>query len=165
MAKRENHYEAAFEEFLRRREIPYLAVDEARRSLAGGTSLKNLDFVISSSRSENWLIDVKGRLFPSGAQYWKNWSTHDDLTSLARWEQVFGQRFQGLLVFAYSVVGNCAPLPAEQLFTFRERLYGFVAIRLQDYAAHARQLSQRWQTVGLRTEMFRRLAAPLDEFL
>ena len=32
MANRDNHYEAAFEEFLRSRRLPYIAVDEARRS-------------------------------------------------------------------------------------------------------------------------------------
>jgi glutamyl-tRNA synthetase len=34
----------------------------------------------------SWLVDVKGRRFPSGdeqKQYWKNWSTRDDLRSLA----------------------------------------------------------------------------------
>lgn len=165
MAKRENHYEAAFEHYLRSRQVPYLAVDEARRSLIREGSLKSLDFVISSSRWENWLIDVKGRLFPSGATYWKNWSTRDDLDSLTRWEQVFGQRFQGLLVFAYAVVGSQAPLPYAQLLEFRDRLYGFVAIRLRDYAAQARALSARWGTVGLPVATFRRLAAPLDEFL
>ena len=50
------------------------------------------------SRSKAWtssfrspavlgLVDVKGRRFPSGdeqKQYWKNWSTRDDLVSLAR---------------------------------------------------------------------------------
>ena len=33
MANRDNHYEAAFEEFLRSRGVPYVAVDEAKRSL------------------------------------------------------------------------------------------------------------------------------------
>lgn len=165
MAKRENHYEAAFEAYLRAKQVPYLAVDEARRSLMREGSLKSLDFVISSSRWENWLVDVKGRLFPSGATYWKNWSTSDDLTSLTQWERVFGRRFHGLLVFAYAVVGQQAPLPYPQLLEFRERLYGFVAIRLHDYAAHAKTLSQRWSTVGLPVATFRRLAAPLDEFL
>lgn len=165
MAKRENHYEAAFEEYLRSKQVPYLAVDEARRSLTAGESLKSLDFVVSSSRWENWLVDVKGRLFPSGATYWKNWSTQDDLTSLTRWEQVFGRRFQGLLVFAYSVVGQSAPLPYPQLLQYRDRLYGFVAIRLHDYAQHARQISARWRTVGLPSTTFRRLAAPLDDYL
>ncbi|MEZ6069014.1 MAG: hypothetical protein R3C10_01830 [Pirellulales bacterium] len=33
MVKRGNHYESAFEEYLRSRQVPYLAVDESRRSL------------------------------------------------------------------------------------------------------------------------------------
>ncbi len=40
MANRNNHYEAAFEEFLRSRTVPYVAVDEARRSvLSDGASI------------------------------------------------------------------------------------------------------------------------------
>ncbi len=95
MANRDNHYEAAFEEFLRSRGVPYVAVDEAKRSLlSDGGSIKSLDFIVSggvdlsecqaagkdictnhSARSVTWLVDVKGRRFPSGdvqKQYWKN---------------------------------------------------------------------------------------------
>ena len=32
MAKRDNHYEAAFEAYLRARQVPYVAVDETKRS-------------------------------------------------------------------------------------------------------------------------------------
>jgi hypothetical protein len=46
MADRDNHYEVAFEEYLRSRGIPYVAVDEARRSLLSeGGSIKSLDFM------------------------------------------------------------------------------------------------------------------------
>ena len=48
MANRDNHYEAAFEEFLRSRGVPYVAVDEAKRSLlSDGASIKSLDFIVS----------------------------------------------------------------------------------------------------------------------
>ena len=121
MANRDNHYEAAFEAYLRARGIPYVAVDEARRSLmADGVSIKSLDFIVSSPGSTVWLVDVKGRRFPSGddqsRHYWKNWSTCDDLRSLGQWETLFGANFRGLFVFAYHVLGDRAPLPAEQLF-------------------------------------------------
>ena len=44
MANRDNHYEAAFEEYLRGRGVPYVAVDEAKRSvLSDGGSIKSLD--------------------------------------------------------------------------------------------------------------------------
>src|SRR5271157_4868305 len=69
MANRDNHYEAAFEEFLRSRGVPYVAVDEARRSvLADGGSIKSLDFIVSTPSQVTWLVDVKGRRFPSGEE-------------------------------------------------------------------------------------------------
>ena len=167
MANRNNHYEAAFEEYLRSREMPYVAVDEQRRSLIAGGSLKSLDFIVSPPGRMSWLVDVKGRRFPSGdeqRQYWKNWSTRDDLRSLARWEQLFGHGFCSLLVFAYHLVADRAPLPREQLFEFRGGLYGFVAIRLADYAPHARPISESWDTVAMPTAQFRASAQPVEVF-
>ncbi len=169
MANRDNHYEAAFEEYLRGRGVPYVAVDEAKRSvLSDGGSIKSLDFIVSTPRQVTWLVDVKGRKFPSGdiqKQYWKNWSTRDDLVSLAQWERLFGGGFTGLFVFAYNILGDRAPLACEQLFTFRERLYGFVAVRLMDYAGHARPISPKWDTLAMPAAAFRRHARPLDELL
>ncbi|MHC4176586.1 MAG: HYExAFE family protein, partial [Planctomycetota bacterium] len=87
VANRDNHYEAAFEQYLRSRGVPYVAVDEAKRSLlSDGASIKSLDFIVSAPGETTWLVDVKGRRFPSGdqtTQYWKNWSPREDLQSLA----------------------------------------------------------------------------------
>ena len=169
MANRDNHYEAAFEEYLRGRGVPYVAVDEARRSLmADGDSIKSLDFIVAAPGPWSWLVDVKGRRFPSGdeqKQYWKNWSTQDDLRSLAQWESLFAGGFRGLFVFAYHIIGDRAPLPPEQLFTYRDALYGFVGIALADYAGWAHMISPSWDTVAMPTADFRRLARPIDEFL
>lgn len=167
VAKRDNHYEAAFEAFLRDHQTPYVAVDEAKRSVLGDGSLKSLDFIVNSSTGRSWLVDVKGRRFPSGEQkqYWKNWSTRDDLFSLARWERLFGERFTSLLVFAYNVVGGRSPLPAEQLYEFRGGLYGFVGIPVEQYAYHAHEISPRWDTLAMPCGQFRRLATPFHSFL
>jgi len=168
MANRENHYEAAFEAYLRDRRVPYVAVDEARRALVADGSLKSLDFIVSSGHGPSWLIDVKGRRFPSGdvsQQYWKNWSTRDDLRSLAAWQRHFGENFCPLLVFAYLVVGDRSPLPSEQLFEFRNQRYGFVAIRLLDYAPLARPLSTSWDTVSVSTPLFRERAVAFETLL
>ncbi len=168
MANRDNHYEAAFEEYLRERGVPYVAVDEARRSLmSDGASIKSLDFIVSTG-AVTWLVDVKGRRFPSGdeqKQSWKTGSTRDDLRSLAQWESLFGDNCCALFVFAYNIVGDRAPLAADQLFECREKLYGFVGVRLSDYAACAHPISPRWDTVAMSTADFRRVARPLDEFL
>lgn len=185
MAKRDNHYEAAFEAYLQRRRIAYVAVDEHRRSplgflplgrlsaAAGGTavaelprSLKNLDFLVNAAGGWTWLVDVKGRRFPSpGGRYFRNWSTQDDLASLARWQELFGESFQGLFVFAYNIEGERSPLPAEDLFAFRQRTYGFVGVRVGDYAARARVISPKWGTVAVPTREFRQLARPLSTML
>ncbi len=85
--------------------------------------------------------------------------------SLAQWERLFGGTFTGLFVFAYNILGDRAPLAYEQLFTFRERLYGFVAVRLMDYAGHARPISPKWDTLAMPAAAFRRHARPLDEML
>lgn len=171
MAKRDNHYEAAFEAWLRYLRVPYVAVDEAHRSAAPwptipDRTIKSPDFIVSPpSSSSAWLVDVKGRQFPTaGRQYWRNWSTSDELESLASWEAVFNGRSTGLLVFAYNVVGDQAPLPAEELFVHRDRLYGFVGIRVDHYASFAKPLSARWGTVSVPTAQFRALARPTREF-
>jgi hypothetical protein len=168
MTKRDNHYEAAFEAYLRRGRVPYVAVDETRRSMAGERSLKNLDFIVSpEGTGRSWLIDVKGRRFPSGKQkrYWKNWSTRDELSSLASWEEMFGPRFTSALVFAYNIVGDVAPLPPDRLFEFRGGLYAFLAVRLDHYSSWARQISPKWDTVAMPSSRFRALAEPIDELL
>jgi hypothetical protein len=165
MAKRDNHYESAFGAFLRQRGIPYVAVDETHRSLAEDQTLKNVDYLVSPPRQQHsWLVDIKGRRFPTGSQYWRNWCTAEELRSLSNWEALFGERFRALLVFAYEVVGDVAPLPAEQLFEHAGALYGFVGIRLDHYASFARPLSVRWETVSVPIPKFRALARPVEVF-
>jgi hypothetical protein len=170
MAKRDNHYEAAFEAWLRWLRLPYVAVDESHRAAVACRSgrertLKSLDFIVSLPHTAgNWLVDVKGRQFPTaGLQYWRNWSTADELQSLAGWEELLGAGSVGMLVFAYNVIGDQAPLPAAELFAHRGRLYGFVGIRLDHYASFARPLSPRWGTVTMSVPRFRELARPVRE--
>jgi hypothetical protein len=166
MANRGNHYEAAFEAYLRESSTAYIAIDETRRSILAGESLKSLDFIVHCGPRSSWLVDVKGRRFPSSdekRQYWKNWSTRDDLRAMAAWERLFGEGFHGLLVFAYAITGDRSPLPAGQLFAFRDCLYAFLGVRLADYACFARPISAAWQTVALPSHKFREVARPLDQ--
>lgn len=168
MAKRHNHYELAFEAYLRQQRVAYVAVDEQRRSLIAEGSLKNLDYIVSPSDSVSLLVDIKGRQFPSGTkqkQYWRNWSTWDDLVSMAHWQDKLGAGSLALLVFAYEVVGNHSPIEASRLFAFRMRLYAFLAVRTADYIQFSRPLSAKWQTVSMPTATFRQAAFPLDTIL
>jgi hypothetical protein len=63
------------------------------------------------------------------------------------------------------VVGDRAPLPSDELFVYRDALYGFVGIRLDHYTRLARQLSQRRGTVTVPLEQFRSLARTVREYL
>ncbi|QOJ13244.1 MAG: HYExAFE family protein [Planctomycetia bacterium] len=162
------HYEAAFEDYLRRRQIAYVAVDEGRKSIFRDVSLKSFDFVVYSAVGTNWLADVKGRRWTPrgerGRAGWQTWATQGDLDGLLRWQRVFGAGFRGMLLFAYWIDGAADP-PAEIVHEFRERRYVFVAAPLDEYAASARVRSPKWGTVHLPMEAFRRLARPASELL
>jgi len=166
--KRDNHYEAAFEAYLLARQVAYVAVDEQRRSQVAGGSLKNADFLVTPAEGATLLVDVKGRRFPSGQtsrQYWRNWSTWDDLHSLASWQQRIGTGAVALFTFAYHLTAERSPVPHEQLFQFRDRWYAFLAVRVADYIQRMKPLSEKWQTVSMPVADFRAAAVPFDHWL
>jgi hypothetical protein len=169
MAIRSNHYDAAFEAYLRTARIPYVAVDESRRALLAEASLKSLDFIVYAEKRANLLVDVKGRRFPTtgpgGGHCWENWATRDDLVSMLQWEQVFGGGFRSVLVFAYDVVADRWRDRHEDLFAFRDREYAFYGVWADDFAALMVRRSAQWETVSLPAAEFRRLRRPLAEFL
>lgn len=171
--KRHVHYEAAFEDFVRRRQIPYVAVDEARRAVFRDSQLKNFDFIVYSTRASNWLADVKGRRWaPRGRvtrPVWENWVTQNDLDGLRAWQQVFGSGFRSMFVFAYwldpaTVREADAPI-REIVHEFREQQYVFVGVPADEYACCARVRSQRWGTVNLARADFARLVRPVEHWL
>lgn len=86
------------------------------------------------------------------------------MRSLTAWERLFGRSFSGLFVFAYDVVGDRAPVTQEQLFEFGGRLYGFVGVRLADYAVQPHSISSAWDTLAMPANRFRMLAAPVEDF-
>lgn len=167
--KRSNHYDVAFEAFLRERRAPHVVVDEQRRTLLQESSLKSMDFIVYSGRPTNLLVDVKGRRFPSGGDSnrnkWENWATQDDLASLARWEQVFGRDFRSLLVFAYHVLEAGCLQELRDPYSFRGNVYSFYGVWADDFRRAMRTRSSSWETVSLNTTDFRRLRRPIVEFL
>ena len=46
MAIRSNHYEAAFEGYIRSLRVPCVAIDEAKRAIFGDDGVKNPDFLL-----------------------------------------------------------------------------------------------------------------------
>jgi hypothetical protein len=179
MAKRTNHYDAAFEAYLRRARVPFVVVDEARRARRNQVSLKSMDFIVTAPGNRNLLVDVKGRQFPSGrgpqrasaraghrriGTKWENWATKDDLDSLLRWQEVFGDGFRALLGAADDPPAALKVGP-EAAFCHRGRVYSFFGVWADLYrtAMHAR--SQSWETVSVPSREYRDLRIPFAELL
>jgi hypothetical protein len=167
---RSNHYEAAFEAYLRAERLGYVAVDEARRTELDDEPIKSLDFIVCA-RDARLLVDVKGRLFPSRPTgrrrlVWENWCEREDLDGLTRWEQRFGAGCLGLLVFVYHVLPVVdLPLGTADQWFWRDRRYLMRAVPAHDYRRAMRVRSPRWDTVHLPHATFRQLVRPFRDFL
>ena len=163
---RRNHYDAAFEAYVRQRRIPYVAVDETRRSLLEQASLKSMDFIVHSAGGENLLVDVKGRRYPTAGNggRWENWVTTDDVESLLRWEEVFGAAYRAVFVFAYDIDPGYES-DFEELFAFRDKQYAFFGVSACDYRAVMTTRSPRWETVSVARRPFAALRSPIASFL
>lgn len=166
---RGNHYDVAFESYLRKNRIPYVGVDEARRALIADSSLKSMDFIVSPGGSDNLLVDIKGRRFPSGQKSgggcWENWVTEDDIASLIKWQDVFGPGFRSLLVFAYDVLHPRYHGRFSELHPWRGRQYAFFGVWVDEYAVEMRERSASWQTQALPRKVFRELSRPIRALL
>jgi hypothetical protein len=172
MARRSIHYEAAFEDYLRSRGLPYVAVDETKKAIFADASVKSFDFLVYSSVGANLLVDVKGRKFPDSgkgsrgsSRAWENWITRQDVEGLGQWEQVFGRDFRAVLVFAYWLQGPVQRAPFEDVHIFGERNYGFVGIGLDRYVAGARPRSAKWETITMPTREFRKEISDIASLL
>jgi hypothetical protein len=167
---RSNHYEAAFEGYLRARRLGYVAVDEARRASLDDEPVKSLDFIVYGAGGAKLLVDVKGRRFPGGPKdrprrVWESWSTREDIDGLDRWAERFGPGYQALLVFAYRILPSVRlPLGTRDLLFWRGRAYLFRAVTVEEYRRHMRVRSPRWGTVMLSSAVFRELVRPFRSF-
>ncbi|MEI8196922.1 MAG: HYExAFE family protein [Phycisphaerae bacterium] len=163
------HYEGAFEDYLRRHGLPYIAVDEAKKALFAGAKLKSFDFVVYRPDDRNLLVDVKGRLCKptksNAAPSLQNWATRQDIDDMRQWQEIFGSGFEAVFLFMYHWPGAPEKAPFKDLFIHQDRWYATLAIGLSDYREQMRARSQAWGTVHLPAAAFRRLARPFEEWL
>lgn len=186
-----HHYEQAFEEYLRSRRIPYVAVHEARKALlpdappaplpsgAPAAALKSFDFVLYADTG-NLLVECKGRKIAARRSHTtpvptsrprprarrsgrlESWVTEDDVASLTAWEALFGEGFTAAFVFIYW----CEEQPSlplfEEIFEYRARWYAIRAVHVREYARLMRPRSPRWRTVDLPGAEFDRASRPLS---
>lgn len=170
--KSDNHYEAAFDTFLRKQGCAVVPVVEARRSYLDANEVKSPDFLVVAPGGAKLVVDVKGRKFPGTAKggrprnVWHNWCELEDVDSLTRWSDKLGDGFQGILAFVYDLalqfeLPPCTP----DVFVYRGRVFLFRGVPVGDYRAHMRTRSPRWRTVHLPSADFRKLVKPITAFL
>lgn len=168
---RDNHYEQAFEEFLRGRGVAVMPLDDARRSYLDTEEVKSPDFLVFGAAESRLVVDVKGRKFPCGAinkprKTWDNWVENEDVDGLTRWTERFGPGFRGVFVFVYHILPSVTlPATTPDLFFYRDRLYLARGIDVEDYREHMKPRSARWGVVDLPMEVFRRAVRPFSDFL
>jgi len=163
-------YESAFAAFLASRGVPYVAANDHRAATFRDAAVKSFDFLVYPPSGPVWLVDVKGRRFPSAGsggtlRYWENWVTRGDLEGLACWEEAFGPGYEARLVFAYLLAGLSGRWPAAVRFTHAGHCFAFLSVRLDAYRRHCRRRSPRWQTFTVAAEAFRAIARPVEELL
>jgi hypothetical protein len=168
---RGNHYECAFDAFIRARGLLVLGVDESRRGTLGDASIKSLDFLVIGSRGVRLVVDVKGRRFPAGPESkrrytWECWASTDDVDGLGRWATLLGEGYVGLLVFVYHVLPEVIlPEDAPDCWDYQGRSYLLRAVNVDDYRRYQRVRSPRWGTVALARRDYARVVRPLSAFL
>lgn len=165
MVKRSNVYEMVFEEYLRERGLPYIAVREELRPVVSGRSVKNLDFIVTSPNRENALIDVKGKTRSGSGAKWENWLLADDLEGLEFWEKCFGRLFVGLVVFVYELASEDEAVEFEDVRRFENKSYGMLGITCRDYRDNMKVRSAKWNTRSVPSKIFRTLARPVSSYL
>lgn len=163
---RRHHYECAFEEFLRARRIPYVAVDEARKALlpfqslgrpVDHATLKSFDFVVYGSGG-NLLVDIKGR--KAVGRRLESWVTSEDVESLCRWEALFGPGFEATFIFVYASDEQPPDALFSEVIEHRGTWYSLRSVLVRDYVRVMKLRSRRWRTVDVPGELFTRISRP-----
>lgn len=168
MTVRRSHYELAFEAFLARRGTPCVVVEDVKHLAKTRTGTKIFDYIVYPAGSSACLVDVKGRKSPSGADCrQKTWVTRADIEGLQTWQEIFGQEYVAMFVFAYWLARDSESSHdidgrAAQAFSYAGRRYSFWLVSVAEYTKYQKQLSKSWDTVSVPREVFRSISRRLE---
>jgi len=164
-----NHYERAFENWLKDNRIQYIGVDEHKRAAFGHSKIKSFDFLLYPHGSQAIIAEVKGRKFKgkSLAQLssLESWVTAEDIDGLTDWQKVFGQGCKAVFVFAYKIENIDVDFDGRSVYDFDENRYLFFAIKLDDYRKFMIRRSPKWKTVTLPADKFRQCAVQIQKLV
>lgn len=169
-ARNHAHYEEAFKQYLADHRVPFVTVEQLVRRTDAAGPIKNFDLLVHpADGATHYIVDVKGKRFPSLSRqrevFWENWIHGDDLEGLYAWEEHFGPGYTGLLVFVYWLQAELDGRQYGSIYRHRERSYLMVALTAQEFAAHARTRSLRWQALYVPVRTFVGLVRPVERFV
>jgi len=164
-----NHYECAFENWLVDNSLQYIVVDDQKRAVFGRSKIKSFDFLLYPRNQQVIIAEVKGRKF-KGTSFAKLtgfecWVTAEDITGLAKWQEVFGLGHTAVFVFAYKIENIDVDFDGRDVYDFDANRYVFFAIKLDDYRRFIKRRSPKWQTVTLPADKFRQCAVQIQKLL
>jgi hypothetical protein len=169
LTKRHNIPELVFEDYLRSRGLPYVAVREELRPIFKGRKIKNLDFIVTSPGKERALVDVKGKRHPSGSTgktgKWENWIILEDLETLEFWERCFGRSFTGLIVFVFEITAPACYADFPETHEFEGKRFGLLCVPVRTYRENMAVRSMKWNTRSIPVKVFRSVAKPVSAYL
>jgi hypothetical protein len=162
-----NHFEVAFEQWLRDNRIQYVRVDQHKRAAFARSDVKSFDFLVyPRTAAKTLIVEVKGRRFAgkslAGLKGLPNWTTMEDVRGLLRWEDVLGSGHKAHFAFIYEMINIDIELDGRSVFEHDGRRYFGLLTSVEDYQQRMRQRSVKWQTVMLGAEDFRQKSQPLE---
>ncbi len=162
-----NHYEQAFENWLRDNRIQYVSVDEQKRATFARSKIKSFDFLLYPPNGRIIIAEVKGRTF-KGTSLAKLtglecWVTTEDIDGLTGWQKVFGPGHQAVFIFAYKIENVDVDFDGRDFYDFARNRYVFFCVRLDDYRKFMKRRSPKWQTVTLPADKFRKCAVQMQK--
>jgi hypothetical protein len=166
-----NHYERAFESWLKESGVRYITVDQQKRAAFARTRVKSFDFLIYTGSADEkvFIAEVKGKKFDGSSLAavgrMQNWVTMDDIRGLRTWEEAFGEGHKGVFVFAYELAMVEVEMDGREAYDFEGRRYVFFCVKLEDYMTRMTLRSPRWGTVFMAAEDFRQCCVEVGEFV
>lgn len=156
-----NHYESALSGLLLEAGVQALAVEQARRPVFRGVTLKNFDLMLNGFEAV-YALELKGRRE-------RPWISRADLFSMMGWRALMRESAVPAFLFAFytppfALPGRLIDLPTTPHET-PAGVYRFCLLSIDEAQRLARPRSESWGTFGFEWNAFARAATPLESII
>lgn len=156
-----NHYEHALSGWLIEAGVRALSVEQARRPVLHGVTLKNFDVMVEGP-DQVLALELKGRRD-------RPWVSRTDLFSMMGWQTLLRGKAEPAFLFSFftplhALPGRVANLPCTRHET-PAGVYRYSLLDLADAQRLAKPRSAGWATLDFEWGAFARAVQPLHEVL